>query len=236
MLQGWQTTSWGAWWKRSTWFLRQSQVAAPWLVADRRPGCPAGARATWYLVTNLPPLRRPARGGQPPPSREPGRGRADLRAPALGGGRPTSRSSDELGWADFQMLAPTWPSAATRSWSTARSASAGIHGFTGPPPPGPAAGSRRREGAPPTVPGRPGASREHPPPGATSGLAHALRAVRTRLTPAIRLQLVAAAWSEVTPPGRWASAPPTEAARQHADSGSPTLRVRSRPTPLPPTC
>jgi hypothetical protein len=52
------------------------------VVVTADPGTLPG-KATWYLVTNLPRPRRPARGGQSPPGRLPGRDHPDLRHPPL---------------------------------------------------------------------------------------------------------------------------------------------------------
>ena len=57
------------------------------VVATADPGT-LPDKATWYLATNLPRPRRPARGRQPAPGGRPGGDRADLRHPALDRDRP----------------------------------------------------------------------------------------------------------------------------------------------------
>ena len=83
-------------------------------------------KATWYLATNLP---RPG-GPREPGSVHPAADLAEI--VRIYGIRHWIEQSykhvkDELGWADFQVRS-TSRSAATRPWSTARSASAGLPG------------------------------------------------------------------------------------------------------------
>ena len=94
------------------------------VVATADPGT-LPDKATWYLATNLPGQEARAR----PPAftlRGPGRGHPDLRHPALDRAG-YKQVKDELA-GPISRYALTPPSAGTRPWSTARSASAGTPG------------------------------------------------------------------------------------------------------------
>src|SRR5437773_3620345 len=135
-------------------------------------------KATWYLVTNLP---RPAARAR---TTAPGRPRAWMRSRGsmgcgTGWSSPISRS--RTSWAGpTSRSAPTSPSAATRCWSTARSPSAGPPGR---PHPGRHQAAAQRGGIV-RLPQQPQAHRVLPP---VPSWPHALRAVRSWLTPAITL-------------------------------------------------
>ena len=159
------------------------------VVATADPGT-LPDKATWYLVTNLPRPGGPREPGSPHPAAGPGRDRADLWRSATGSSRAISRS--RTSWAGLtSRSAPISRSAATRRWSTARSASAGPPGLLLPPPRPP----RRR-------PQRPTAERGGPQavPAPALSWPRTLRAVRAWLTPWTVLQRWWTAWSTAPPP------------------------------------
>jgi hypothetical protein len=160
------------------------------VVATADPGTLPG-KATWYLATNLPRPGGPREADSVHPAAEPGRDRR------IYGIRHWIEQSykqvkDELGWADFQVRSDS-RSAATRCWSTARSASAGTPGSTTIRH----RTSLRHRGQDPAA--ERGGPRAAVPPPAPSW-PRALRAVRAWLSPWIALQRWWAAWSKAPPP------------------------------------
>jgi DDE superfamily endonuclease len=158
------------------------------VVATADPGT-LPDKATWYLVTNLP---------RPGGTREAGSPHAAASLAEITRiysirnwiEQSYKQVKDELGWADFQVRSDL-ASAATRSWSTAPSASAGTPGspIRRHPP-------RRRTPEPAAERGGPG------PPGPSQPPCwpRAIRAVRAWLAPWITLQRWWAAWSNAPPP------------------------------------
>jgi len=139
------------------------------------------------------PARRAARERQPAPGREPRRDHPDLRDPALD--RAELQAGQGTSWAGpTSRSAPMSPSAATRCWSTARSASAGTPGFTISRR---SKTTRHRSRNPAAERGGPAAAA--PPPPAPSW-PRALRAVRAWLSPWTVLQRWWQAWSKAPPP------------------------------------
>ena len=111
------------------------------VVATADPGT-LPDKATWYLVTNLPRPGGPREAGSPHPPRPWLRSCGSMPS-ATGSSRATSKS--RISWAGpTSRSAPISPSAATRYWSTARSASAGPSGFSRPPARHAASRRRRR--------------------------------------------------------------------------------------------
>ena len=185
--------------------------AETWYAADARLGSwgPDGARrlvavtadpgtlpgkATWYLVTNL------ARPGGPREEDSPWPAASLAEIVRIYGLRnwveqATSRSRTSSA-GPASRSAPTSPSAATRRWSTARSASAGTPGSPLSPRPGRRRQARERGGTA-TWSRQPRACRPVPP---APSWPRALRAVRSWLTPAITLTRWWQAWSKAPPP------------------------------------
>jgi hypothetical protein len=185
--------------------------AETWYAADARLGWwgPDGARrlvavtadpaalpdkATWYLVTNRPGPA--ARGRKTAPGRpRPWPRSCGSTGCGTGWSSPASRSRTSSA-GPIPRSAATSPSAATRCWSTARSASAGTPGSPLSPHPG-----RRRpalqRGGTAARSRQPRACQLIPP---APSWPHALRAVRSWLTPAITLTRWWQAWSKAPPP------------------------------------
>ena len=160
------------------------------VVAAADPAALPG-KATWYLVTNLPRPGGPREQDSPHPA-------ADLAeivrlmASGTGPGRAANRSRTSSAGLTSRS-APISPSAVTRCWSTARSASAG--------PPGSlitrrSTTTRYRSRSPAAERGGPGPAGPSPPP----SWPRAIRAVRAWLSPWIALQRWWAAWSKAPPP------------------------------------
>ena len=157
------------------------------VVATADPGT-LPDKATWYLVTNLPRPGGPREAAARTRPRAWPRSCGSTRS-ATGSSRATSRS--KTSWAGpTSRSAPIPRSAATRPWSTARSASAGLPGslithrsMTRRRSPGPAA----ERGGPHVA---------APPP----SWPRALRAVRAWLSPWIALRRWWPAWSKAPPP------------------------------------
>ena len=118
----------------------------------RRPGTLPG-KATWYLATNLPRPGGPREDGSPHPAA----GLAEItRIYGIRHWIEQSCNRSRTSWAGpISRSAPMPPSAATRPWSTARSASAG--------PPG-SLSTRRSTMLPPRRSRDPAAERGGPPP------------------------------------------------------------------------
>ena len=159
------------------------------VVATADPGT-LPAKATWYLVTNLPRPGGPREAGSPHPAA----GLAEIvRIYGIGTGPSRVTSRSRTNWAGpTSRSAPIRRSAATKCWSTARSASAGTPGSSAIP----RHAARRHlrgqhpaaeRGGPPALP---------PPP----SWPRALRAIRAWLTPWIALQRWWQAWSKAPPP------------------------------------
>ena len=150
----------------------------------RDPGTLPG-KATWYLVTNLP---RP--GGPRRPAARTRRRTWRRSCGSTGSGTGSSRviSRSRTSWAGpTSRSAPIPRSAATRPWSTARSASAG-------PPGSPITrSSMTRHRRPDPAAERGGTEPAGPPP--APSWPRALRAIRAWLFPWIALQRWWPAWS-----------------------------------------
>ena len=148
-------------------------------------------KATWYLATNLP------RPGGPRQAGSPARRLTSPRSPgstgsATGSSRATSRSRTSSA-GRISRCALTPPSAGTRPWSTARSASAGTPGS---PITCNSRSPRHRCPAPAGERGGPGPAVAPPAP----SWPRAIRAVRAWLSPWIALQRCWQAWSNAPPP------------------------------------
>jgi DDE superfamily endonuclease len=164
-------------------------------VATADPGT-LPAKATWYLVTNLPGPGGPREAGSPHPA-------ADLaEIVRIYGIRHWIEQSykqvkDELGWADFQVrsdiairrhqaLVNCAFSFCWNTWLTG----------AGPPPPGPAADSRIERGHRRQSPAAPGVSGKH----ASTQLAPRAARRPQLADPAITLTRWWQAWSKAPPP------------------------------------
>jgi len=160
------------------------------VVATADPGT-LPDKATWYLVTNLPgPAGRVRRTARTRPRTWPRS--CGCTVSGTGSSRAASRSRTR--WAGpTSRSAPMSRSAATRPWSTARSASAGPPGsMTTPPRP-----SLRHRGQDPAAE-RGGPHAAVPPP--APSWPRTLRAIRAWLSPWIALQRWWPAWSTAPPP------------------------------------
>jgi hypothetical protein len=159
------------------------------VVATADPGA-LPAKATWYLVTNLP---RPGGRARLPVSTRRRTWPRSCGSTASGTGSSKATSRSRTSWAGpTSRSAPTPRSAGTRSWSTARSASAGTPGS----PIAPSETLRYRGQRPAAERGGPHAAGPPPAP----SWPRALRAVRAWLSPWIALQRWWQAWSKAPPP------------------------------------
>ena len=145
-------------------------------------------KVTWYLVTNLPRPGGPARACSPHPAASAAEIVPGMTASATGSSR-TATSRSKTSWAGpTSRSAPMSRSAATRPWSTARSASAGTPGS-----PIIRHGMRVRHRGRDPAAERGGPSAAAPPP--APSWPRALRAIRAWLSPWIALQRWWPAWS-----------------------------------------
>ena len=155
------------------------------VVATADPGS-LPDKATWYLVTNLPRPGGPREAESPWPAA----GVAEI--VRIYGLRhwveqTYKQVKDELGWADFQVRSDI----AIRRHQALVNCAFTFCWLASQPPPGPAQAAAE-EGAQPASPSRPG----HACRPSVPSWPHALRAVRSWLTPAITLKRWWHAWSK----------------------------------------